>query len=772
MKKVAFVTNIAANEFSGGFSAMNRAMFDLLSTNHSVDYIGPVNPKPNLWQHALSKSGRVLGLGGDFFFFSERRLEAICREVDPRLAKSRAEYAVFHGFTPWIHTRPVMPYIAWSDCTFWQYVHIYHDAGCFRALDLERIKEKEAAWLRNAEKVIFRNNWAAAEAIRDYQLDENRVAVVGNYGLIKPPSGDLYKGGRDFLMVTTNFRQKGGPLAVAAFRQVRKAYPDTRLLIVGDHPGIRVLLERGVVYLGWLSKSNPDDSELLSQTFARSMCLLHPTISDTNPMVLIEAGYCGCPAISTNRFAIPELVGDGTTGLLLKDPTDVSAIVNAMIWMLRQSESYLHMRKAVRAKMLEQYTKESFQQRLVSEIRRVEERLQTCTAPPPQRPTSFDSASTPQRPRLLINFITSIPLSEFSGGFSSMNLAAYEALKEIADVHYVGPINPKISLFKKAISKSSRIAGFPGDFYFFSKGRHLKIAKEIEARALPDADLDFYHGFTPWVLSNTGRPYVAWSDCSFRDYINIYHNPQLFLKNSIGRICADEKKWMKSALSICLSSKWAQQRVIQQYDLPSNLVHCVGIFGAMDPPSMDMWSGSKDFYFISTDYRQKNGSLCRKAMDYVWADYPEARLRIVGDKPPAGDLIDGKVIYEGFFRKSVPSELAAFHQHLAGAFALVHPTSADTTAMIVIEAAFFGCPAITVDDFALREVTSSDNWRLLLSRPFSAQDIAERMINLLANPELYQVSRAAARSHAILNLTRPAFKSRLQRAVLDIAQNA
>ena len=101
------------------------------------------------------------------------------------------------------------------------------------------------------------------------------------------------------------------------------------------------------------------------------MCLLHPTTADINPMVLIEAGYFGCPAISTKRYAIPELVIDGVSGFLLDDPTDVAAIVGHMIWMLEQDESYWRMRKQVRDHMLGYYTREAFECRLSSEIARV-----------------------------------------------------------------------------------------------------------------------------------------------------------------------------------------------------------------------------------------------------------------------------------------------------------------------------------------------------------------------------------------------------------------
>jgi glycosyltransferase involved in cell wall biosynthesis len=380
MNHVSYITSIAIDNISGGFSAMNRAMFDSLSFKYSIDYVGPVNPQPSFSQHCLSKALRVVRLGGDFYFFSEKRLEFIRSIVEKRLAVSPALFAVFHGFTPWILIRPSMPYTAWCDCTFWQYIHIYHDAGRFRSSDLQRIKESEAAWLRNAERVIFRSEWAASQAIADYQLNPDRVGVVGNYGFMKPPSRDLYEKGQDFLMITTNFLQKGGPLTVEAFRQVHINHPATRLVIAGDYPGEKVLREPGVVYLGWIDKSNADQTALLRTAVARARCLVHPTTADTNPMVLIEAGYFGCPSISSKRFAIPELVKDGASGMLLEDPTDVTAIAGAMLWMLEQDERYFRMRQEARNHMLRHYTVEVFQQRLATEFETIEKGLKIQTS--------------------------------------------------------------------------------------------------------------------------------------------------------------------------------------------------------------------------------------------------------------------------------------------------------------------------------------------------------------------------------------------------------
>lgn len=371
-KRVAFVTNIALDNFSGGFSAMNKAMFDLLSLRYRVDYIGPVNPKPSFMQHAVSKIRRVLGLGGDFYFFSERRLETIRREVEERLKDSDAEFIVFHGFTPWIHIQPGLPYIAWNDCTFWQYVHIYCEAPAFLSDDLDRLKQQEARWLQGAQRVIFRSAWAASQAIDHYHLDKDRVGFVGNYGFATPPPEDVYAGSQDFLLVATDFRQKGGPVAVAAIKEVRKSHPLARLVIVGDHPGKQALREPAVHYLGSLDKSDASQQALLERTFAGACCLIHPTHADTNPMVLIEAGYFGCPAISSKRYAIPELVLDGVSGLLVDDPADAQELVGLMLRVLRQDEPYRRMRKEARSHMLAYYTRDAFRSRLLAEIARVE----------------------------------------------------------------------------------------------------------------------------------------------------------------------------------------------------------------------------------------------------------------------------------------------------------------------------------------------------------------------------------------------------------------
>jgi glycosyltransferase involved in cell wall biosynthesis len=367
--------------------------------------------------------------------------------------------------------------------------------------------------------------------------------------------------------------------------------------------------------------------------------------------------------------------------------------------------------------------------------------------------------------RKLINFVSNLDLGAVSGGSSAVNAAAHEALSEMFDVHYVGPVNPPPSLPAKAFAKALRSVGLASAFAFFSRTRLQRIADEVARTTRHDASLDFFQGFTPWVQCAGTRPYAAWSDCCFQDYIDIFHASSKFAAGDIKRICDAERAWMQRASGIFLSSEWARQRVSRHYGLAEQSLRNVGIFGAMDIPENDSYQGDRVFLFVSTDYARKNGPVTRQAMNYVWQQFPDARLKIIGAAPPPEDLTDERVTYEGYFDKSKPSELAAFTRHIAEARALVHPTSADTTAMIVIEAAFHGCPSITVNDFALPEVTGHGTFAVLLERPVRAQALATAMMSLLADGERYVHLRQRARAYSAAHFSRSAFKARLQEAV-------
>ena len=342
---------------------MNAAAFSAINRLETSHYVGPINPPVILWQKALSKLRRVAGSQGSFFFFSERRLKQIADEVHSR-SRADARLDFFHGFTPWVQTRPQHSYVAWSDCTFRDYVDIFHPGGQFLRDDLERIEQAEAAWLKNARRVLFTSNWAARRAVRVYSLDANLVDSVGIFGEIEMPAHDAYAGRKEFAFVSTNFEAKGGQTVLAAFREVRKRHPDAFLTIVGDRPS-DTRPEVGVTFTGFLRKEIPDEYRRFQQILGGARALVNATSSDICPLLFIEAGYVGCPVISTCKFAIPELIDDGRTGLLL-DASQPSSVARAMNWMLEHATEYQRMREAAWAKARGQHSRKQFEERLCS----------------------------------------------------------------------------------------------------------------------------------------------------------------------------------------------------------------------------------------------------------------------------------------------------------------------------------------------------------------------------------------------------------------------
>ncbi len=364
---INFISSLPIGLRSGGFSAMNVAAYDALSKLEEIHYVGPISPPPFIAEKVRSKVLRTCGAKGDFFFFSPLRLRRIADAVRSR-RRADAKLDFFHGFTPWILTEPSRAYVAWSDCTFHDYIDIYHRRERFRPDDLERIERTEAKWLRRAQCVAFTSRWAARRAIEHYGLDESAVHCVGIFGETELSERDRYQGGHQFTFVSTNFAAKGGPVVLAAFKRVRERHPQASLVIVGAEPSGA---ETNVTYAGYLRKEVVQESQRFCEILAQSLALVHPTTSDIAPLIVVEAGYFGCPGISVRKFAIPELIDDRVNGLLVDDASDVAALAEAMNWMIEQKTDYMRMRQQTWLKAHSAHSKQAFEHRMQAMVRSV-----------------------------------------------------------------------------------------------------------------------------------------------------------------------------------------------------------------------------------------------------------------------------------------------------------------------------------------------------------------------------------------------------------------
>ncbi len=180
---------------------------------------------------------------------------------------------------------------------------------------------REGALYRGALAVACFSENVARSMVGDYGVDPARVEVVGAGANVFPEQAPRRDDGRTIVFVGKEFARKGGHVLVDAFARVRRSMPKARLLVAGPPvPGAAPL---GVAFLGFV----PLDE--LPALLAQATVFALPTLSEPFGIAFLDAMACGVPCVGTRVEAIPEIVRDGVTGLLVP-PGDPDALAEAL----------------------------------------------------------------------------------------------------------------------------------------------------------------------------------------------------------------------------------------------------------------------------------------------------------------------------------------------------------------------------------------------------------------------------------------------------------
>jgi glycosyltransferase involved in cell wall biosynthesis len=201
------------------------------------------------------------------------------------------------------------------------------DLGNLRPRAQQRINRM---MLRLAHYVLANSEAAAAEVRRDGGIRPEHLVVVPN-GVDAARFGSLERGGdarpvRVFGTVTNLRPEKGLTDLVRATALLRGRYPDIRLVIWGEgslRPELEALIESlGLHQAVQLPGHTHDAGNALSTMDA----FILPSLSESCSNSLMEAMAVGLPVIASNTGGNPELLVDGTSGLLVRpaDPTDLA----------------------------------------------------------------------------------------------------------------------------------------------------------------------------------------------------------------------------------------------------------------------------------------------------------------------------------------------------------------------------------------------------------------------------------------------------------------
>jgi glycosyltransferase involved in cell wall biosynthesis len=183
----------------------------------------------------------------------------------------------------------------------------------------------ERANVQRADRVVVPSRYSADVAAELYEIPASRIAVV-------PEPIDLAEWRRRFAAAERRVSSRPTVLAVArtyprkrlddllrAAVPLRRRIPDVQIRIVGEGPTSadlrRLHADLGLgdtaVLLGEVSRAE------LSVEYVSADCFCLPTVQEGFGLVFAEAMAAGLPVVACRAAAVPEIVADGQTGMLV-----------------------------------------------------------------------------------------------------------------------------------------------------------------------------------------------------------------------------------------------------------------------------------------------------------------------------------------------------------------------------------------------------------------------------------------------------------------------
>jgi glycosyltransferase involved in cell wall biosynthesis len=255
-------------------------------------------------------------------------------EVARRLMRRACQEArpdVIHAYTQSIALRSVdilraFPSVVSTDATFLQGAfHLPHRRPTrYTSSAVQVARRFEEKVYAAATRVVAQSEWVADCLERAYHVSRDRIRVVP-FGIEvgAPPVRHRPVGLPEVTFVGSTLERKGGLRLLRVFREHLRHRCVLNLVTrdpLPPEPGVRLL-----------SDFEPGDPRL-PELLANTSVFAFPTEMDNSPYCVLEAMRAGLPVVATRVGALPEMVLDGRTGLLVThDDADLAAAISTLL---------------------------------------------------------------------------------------------------------------------------------------------------------------------------------------------------------------------------------------------------------------------------------------------------------------------------------------------------------------------------------------------------------------------------------------------------------
>jgi glycosyltransferase involved in cell wall biosynthesis len=262
------------------------------------------------------------------------------------------------------------PAIVSIDCT--QRLASLEAASGFTPLTYRPNVIHDRAVFRAARAIISISEWAAKDLRESYPDCADKVMVLPYPVKLKTFDPEWieerHSGHRTstthvrVLFMGGDFKRKGGKDLLDAWREGRFD-EQAELDVVTDWPIPDRNLPRGIRLIRGIKPFTAEWREL----WRRAEVFVMPTRSEAFGMVYQEAGAAGLPAIGTRINAVPEIIDDGTTGILIS-PGNKAELVSALRNLIGNADLRRRFGHAARRRAESLYSPEKYSQVLTTLI--------------------------------------------------------------------------------------------------------------------------------------------------------------------------------------------------------------------------------------------------------------------------------------------------------------------------------------------------------------------------------------------------------------------
>jgi glycosyltransferase involved in cell wall biosynthesis len=229
-----------------------------------------------------------------------------------------------------------------------------------------------------------------------------------------------------------------------------------------------------------------------------------------------------------------------------------------------------------------------------------------------------------------------------------------------------------------------------------------------------------------------------------------------------------EHETARSMTAVFTFSEYLRQSFIRAYGVPAERVFNVG--GGINlseppPPDPAKTYTAPRILFIGTEFVRKGGPQLLTAFKIVRERIPAAELHIVG--PAAIDNLPAGATLHGHLSKADSAQKQRLEQLFRSATLFALPSLYEPFGIAPLEAMLYQLPAVLTDAWALREfVTPGVNGALV--EKGSAEDLAEKLVVLLSDPDKLAAMGAHARETVLARYTWQSVAARMAEAIQSL----